>query len=772
MAAARKQDQTSENYLGQLWFKYMPYWPLFLLFTLLSLGVAWYYLQHQTPLYSAVASILIKGEEDSKGVEDLNPIAEKNTIDNEIQTLKSRLIMTSVVRNLGLYAPVHEEKRFANHLAYQTSPVSVICKNPDEIRETEKIYFNFDVAAKTVSVNNVKYPLDKWVNTPYGVLKFIPNKNLTTATENKLYFSLYRPENYAWTFINQMDALTLNKNSDILYVTIKDENPRRGEDVLNEVLNVYIKNIVNGKNELAKNTLKFVEERLSSVSHELDSIERKIQQIKSNGAFDISSQGAMYLQNVNDADKKLGDVNSQLAVLNTVENYVLSKGSGGGIVPSSLGVNDPILSDLLAKLYTAELEYERLKKTTAENNPMLVSLMDQINKIRPNILENIQNQRKSLQANRNNLYATSGNFNAMLQRIPQKEKELLDVNREQNIKNNIYTFLLQKREEAALSTNSLATENKIIDKAAASPAPVSPNSKRTYIFSIILAFALCVSLIVGKEIFVRKILYRQEIENLTSFPVIGEIAFGKTKNLLITEIADGKETFIADHFRKLRTSLTFLGIDSKRKRILVTSSIPGEGKSFVVANLGLSLALAGKKVILLEFDLINPSLSKKLYVNEENGISNYLLGEMELDEIIKKSKVHENLFVIPSGPLTDNPSELLLNEKVEDMLNTLNENFDYIIIDTAPVGPVTDAYVLSPHCDATLYVVRHKYTPKVFMQRLDDESKINPLKNPAIVFNAVKNKGFMKNDYGYGYGYRYNYGYGNKDRSKRKKVTS
>jgi tyrosine-protein kinase Etk/Wzc len=227
---------------------------------------------------------------------------------------------------------------------------------------------------------------------------------------------------------------------------------------------------------------------------------------------------------------------------------------------------------------------------------------------------------------------------------------------------------------------------------------------------------------------------------------------------------------LASQFRKLRTSLNFLGIEGNRKRVLVTSTISGEGKSFIAANLGITLATTGKKVVLLEFDLINPALSEIFNIHEKKGLSNYINEETEPEEIIKRSTINENLFIISSGPIPPNPSEMILSSKVEDLLNYLDAIFDYIIIDTAPVGPMTDAYTLSSYCDATLYVIRHKYTPKKFIQRIDEEMKIHPLKNVAIVFNGIRSRGFTKNAYGMGYGYGHEYIYKGKKNSKNKYI--
>ena len=289
--------------------------------------------------------------------------------------------------------------------------------------------------------------------------------------------------------------------------------------------------------------------------------------------------------------------------------------------------------------------------------------------------------------------------------------------------------------------------------------PVSPKKPLIYLVSIVLCLGVCFAIIMIRESLTGKVLYRHEVESRTSIPIIGEIAFNKTKVPLVVEA--GKRSFIAEEFRKLRISLSFLGINEKHKKILITSSISGEGKSFIAANLAVSLSLTGKKVVFVDLDLNNPTIAKILNVNQEDGITQFLTGEKEPEEIIKRVKAHENLFFISAGNLPQNPTELLANGKVNEIIEYLDNIFDVVIIDTSPLVLVTDGYLLTGLCDATLYVIRHKYTPKIIVKRIDERNQINPINNPAIIFNGVKMRGFFKNNYGYGY----DYVYGNKERS-------
>lgn len=770
----RNVVEKEDNLIQQFISKYLPYWPLFLLAVLIAMGLAYTYIRYAIPIYQASATLIIKdekkGNEESKLVESLDQISSKKIVENEIEIIQSRKLMENVVRSLGLYAPVYEKGDVHNVLAYTRSPISILASNPDSLQASDEIEINFDSKDQQVVLNHtLRYPLNELVATPFGELKFIPNKyyDKPSITNNQqLYFSLSTPKRIVPSFLGGLKVETASKLSSVVELYYQDENPLRAENILNQLINAYQQSANDEKDALASNTLTFVNERLAIVSHDLDSIEKKVQQYKSgNRAVDISTQGQLFLQNVSANDEKLGNVTTQLAVLDQVENFVKTKSNnGGGIVPSTLGVNDPMLTQLIDQLYSTELEYGKLKKTVGENNPSLVALADKINKIKPNILDNIHSQRQSLNATKQNIYATNNAYNSILQTVPQKERQLLDISREQQIKSNLYAFLLQKREESEIAYASAVSNSRVVDYAQSSPGPVSPKNMLVYLASVVLLIGLCGAFIFIKEFLTGKVLYRSEIEALTAIPIIGEIAFDKSKQNIVIE--KGRRSFVAEEFRKLRISLSFLGIDSSHKKILITSSISGEGKSFISANLAVSLSLTGKKVVLVDMDLNNPTIDKILNVSRDEGVTEFLEGIKDPEEIIKHVEAHENLFFISAGiNLPENPSELLSNGKANELINYLENIFDIVIIDTSPMVLVTDGYLLTGLCDATLYVVRHKYTPKILIKRIDENSHINPINNPAIIFNGVKMRGFFKNNYGYGY----DYVYGNKDRKKQER---
>ena len=758
-------EDTEETSLGDLLYKFLAFWPLFALLLIMSLSAAWVYLRYKMPVYETTATLLIK---DDKGNTPANEMMQafdmfgsKKSVENEVEVLQSKTLMQEVVKNLHLYAPVTVKGRILLQSGYVLSPIIIEAQNPDSVRPAEKIEFIYNEGARSVTIEDITYPLNKWLTTRFGALRFLPNKyyqqtGVNVNNESNFYFSLMSVKKAANNVLVQLKIAPSSKQSTVIDLIINGEVPKRGEDILNELLAVYNKAAILDKNVLAANTLKFVEDRLRLVAADLDSVEGNLQRFKAhNKITDISSQGQIYLQTVAANDQKISDINMQLAVLDQIETYVKSKEGMGGIVPATLGVENPVLTELLQKLSDLELQYTQTKKIVPENNPAVIALVDGINKIKPGILENIQNQRKNLIAGRNDLSVTNNRYSSMLTTIPEKERELLDISRQQSIKNDIYTFLLQKREETALSFASAVADSRIIDKAESSDIPVSPKRKLIYLGAFLIALVLGAAIIYVKDILTRTVQDRSEIEKYTSMPILGEVVYDRSKSPIV--ISEGKRSFIAEQFRQLRTSLSYMGMDETHKKIMLTSSITGEGKSFIAINLGVSLSLMNKKVALIELDLRKPKLSEQFNVSRHNGLSTYLIDKAGIEEIIRPTGVN-NLFLIPSGPIPPNPSELISNGRLMDLLDYLNTQFDYILIDTAPVNPVTDAFILSPLCDVTLYVVRHGYTPKIFLKKLDEKLVTKGLKNPAIVYNGIKGKGFGKYGYG-GYGYGYGYGY-------------
>ena len=750
------QKEDPQNIIQQMAIRYFAYWPFFILSIFLAISFAFIYLNFTIPIYEASAMIIVKddkkGNEESKILESLDQISSKSIIENEIEIIQSRKLMHDVINKLELYAPIFEKVNFQKRSSYSLAPISIISPSPDSLGKVKEIKLDFEKDSNFVFLNKkYRYSLNEIVNTPFGKLKFVTNKNYIKSERplHKFYFSLIEPKTLVTDLLKNLKVEASSKLSSIVKITYRDEEPERGEKILNQLIRSYDQSEFDKKNALAKYTLSFVEERLNLITHDLDSIEKKIQQFKSNKtAVNIGVQGQLYLQNVSVNDQKLSEVNTQLSVLKQVHKFVIDKSNSANLTLSTQGINEPVLSDLLNKLYNSELEYEKLKKTVGEGNSILIAVTDEINKLKSKILQNIQSQEQSLNASKQSLNSTNENYNSILQTVPQKERQLLDISRLQATKSNLYAFLLQKKEESELSYASTAADHTIIDAAHADIIPISPRKLLVFFTSIVFGLVLFIVIIYIREIFSNKVLFRNEIEFGTSIPVLGEVAYDTSNTSL--KIHSGTNNFIAEQLNKIIISKSILDLNNSKKKILVTSSIKGEGKSFIAINLAVSLSQIGKKVILLDMNLKDPSLEKIFKVNHEEGIIEFLNGQKKPEEIINAIKDYENLFFIPTGKLSENSIALLTNGKVNEIFTYLEHYFDIVIIDTSSINMYSDTYLLSPICDTTLFVVRHNFTPKIFLKRLENNNLIN---KPLIIFNGVKKRGFLKRNNGNGYGY-------------------
>lgn len=748
----------SATLIEEVTHKYIPYWPLLVLLAIPCIMMAWVYLKFRAPVYEIAATIKVKDEK--KGVnedqitESLNLLSSKSIVENEVEIIHSRSFIDAVVKDLRLYAPTYRKGDYFSRSAYTSSPVIVEVDDPDNLTEVKEVPYKYDFNSKTVEVDGRKYPLNQYVSTKHGRLKFSFNPHFKKTEPGTFYFSLVEPRKITDGLYAGLDVSAVGKLSSIVKLKLKDEVPQRGKDVVNGVIREYNEASVQQKTELAKNTLAFLDQRIAKVVGDLNGVERRVQNFRSsNGVVNLTDQSRLYLQNVAMNDQKMADLNMQLSVLDQVERYVTSKEGSAGIVPSTLGVNDPLLAKLLEKYYDAELQYGKLKQTTAENNPALQTVISQVNTLKPAILENIRNQRINVQASRNNLALTNNSYNSVLETIPVKERALVDVSRQQSTLSSLYNFLLQKREQTALSYSSSVTEGHIIDAASASIDPVSPNKMFTLMAAMALALMLTVGYILYRDVLSSKVLFRNDIVNHTSYPLLGEISYVKKgKQMLLT----GKDFAVTqDEFRQLCIAAGLFSKDNPKKKILITSSNEGEGKSLVAANMALSLSAGGKRVVVVDADLETGKLSRTFRVFNNAGLADFLGGEVSSPAEIIKPTGYKQLSIVPAGEANSSSADLFLNGNLDEMLNYLEERFDIVLIDSAPVNPAADAYIISERCDMTLYVVRHRHTAKSVIRKLDETAELKPLKGLALVFNGIKSRGFILKTKGFGYGHKH-----------------
>ncbi len=759
------KERTDTNLLLQIMQRYLPFWPLFVITVSIGLAVSWLYLRSQTRIYMATAKVLLKdpqkGGGDSKVLDALNIFSEKKIVENELIVLGSSSILQEVVAKLSLYVSVYQQGRVRTAELYDnSSPVWFQALDLNNVKGGGKFNLEFDWLKKKLTINNQHIAFGDTVNINGSAFRVIANETNSKQFIGNTYYAVFKTIPAAATEISK--SLKLNstsKSSTVIEARIETPAPEKGVAILNKLFEVYNYAAVVDKNQIAAKTLAFIENRLNLVVGQLDSVEKNIQQYKTQeSVYDLGGQASLYLSNVSELDRKSSDVQIQLDVLKDVQQYVDSKGRKSGTVPSQMLISDPTLANLLTKLYDAEFQLTRAESINGEKSDAVILANQAVGRIKNDIRENLGTIRSNLNAVKSNVNSGIAMNSGLLSQIPRKERGLLDISRQQAIKNNIYTFLLQKREETALSSAGTTPDLRVLEKGT-SYGPIKPVAKNFYLTGLLLGLLVSVAYVLLREQFNRKILFRSEIEEKTKVPVLAEIMYSRTPDAIA--ISEGKRTIIAEQFRSMRTNLAFMGINEDQKTLLVTSSISGEGKSFIALNLAMSFTLTGKKVGLMEMDLRKPKLSKYLGISRDPGITSYLIGKASIDQIIKETQ-YPNLFVVSAGPIPPNPTELILSTQFAVMMEQLKNKFDYIIIDSAPIGPVTDSQLISSYANSTLYVVRHAHTPKVFLRMIDDLYKHEKFKNMALVFNGLKPRGAgVLGGYGYGYGsYGYGYGYG------------
>lgn len=744
--------------------KYLRYWYWFIIATVITLGSAYIYLYYTTPVYQINAVLLIKKDGQLTPGEELvqaskNGVGEKN-IENEIETLRSRSLMGRVVDSLNLTTayfqkgPVHEYDEI-----YDTSPVRVVTtqlnpaalQNPLFIRILDKKQYE---VLDEEGHSKGRQLFNQIVKNNAGTYQVFLNDSLYTPQNKEVLVAFYDKESIVQQYQSALKVELFNQKSTVLKLGMESSLPAKGKAILGKLMEEYAYAAVTDKNQEAANTLRFIDDRLRLITGELGTVEKDVESYKTaEGITDLSSEGNSIFESVKENDAKLNDVAIQLQALNGVEKYLQT--STTGVAPAMLMANDPVLTGLLAKLNDLLTQQEKYSRTTQPGNPFRQTIESQITNTRHAISEYVVNQRQNLLVTQNSLKRLNNRFTSSIRTIPRKEREFLNIKRQQAIKENLYLLLLQKKEETAISYASTVTDSRIMDYPYSSPHPIKPNRSSIYLLALVAGLLIPSGFISAGSLLNDKVKSRREIESETGIPVFGEIT-RKPKRLKTNIIDLNSHTVIAEQFKILRANLQHAALpmgSTTGQVVLITSSVSGEGKSFVSINLALSMALLNKKAIVLELDLRKPQIAQYLGMAHQakTGISNYLIGEAEYSDLIQQSETHPNLYFIPSGPIPANPTELLSNGTMPVLLNQLRETFDYIILDTPPVSMLADASLLSPYVDSAFYVVRHEFTPRNYMRFLANLHDSQRFKSLNVIVNAVNYPN--SDDFGYGYFY-------------------
>ena len=748
-------DNSTVGILDIIFHKYLPFWPLFAILSTASIILAFIYLRYQQPLYDISATVIIsdqaKGAGDAESVRALNIYSTNKLVENEVQVLQSRMVLNDIVNNLFLYVPIFEKGKIKPAPAYATSPIVVEIKDPASIKSAKDIFFEFNAKDSTVKINNKTYTLNEWANFPFATLRFTRNPNQLAFTERPLFFNVINPKVAASGVASRLEVAAGSKLSTIVTVRYKDEVAKRGEDIVNAILANYNRLSVWNNNQLAANTLQFLDERLKNVEREIDSIENKIQQFKSSQEVtDLGEQSKIYLQIVADNTQRAADITMQLAVLDQIDWHTKQRNNRTGIIPTTLGINDPVLANLLQKLNDLELQYSNTRTSTGENHPLTKGIENELAKIRPQIVNIVQEQRSQLRAGRNTLSNTASEYSSVLRSIPRKERQLLEISRQLAIKNNIYSVLLQRQEEASLSKASTLSNSRVVDYAQASVQPVDTKKYSTIIAALIAAFILGIAYVFLTESMTSKLLFRSALEKQTSIPVIQELYLKRLEKQNTLAV----HPLLSSQLQQLQTSLGMFNTLPANKVILITSGISGEGKTFLSTRFAINLASTGKKVLLIDLNLYSAESTAAFKLQSFKGYKELIENNATISEVVHNTEV-SNLSVLPAGAKTENSLALLLHPGLAESLSQLKNSFDFIIIDSPPTESTSDAFVLANHVDTVLFLLRHRVSPKLVVRKIDQDPRFNNLNNVHIVFNGVKARGFLQRFYGFGYGFGY-----------------
>ncbi|GAB3203686.1 capsular exopolysaccharide synthesis family protein [Pontibacter aydingkolensis] len=739
--------------------RYLRYWYLFAIGVIISMVVALLYLRYTTPEYSISSTLLIK--DDKKGADlsgnvafnDLEIFQSSKSLDNQIQILKSKSLMQRVLTDLSLYTSFYTEGRLKTTEVFgRSQPIKIVVSELDSAAFNKTIFVNLKDNNSFEIEDGEKqttHQFGQQIKTDYATFTVLVAPALSRKSRDQVAVKFHDIRKLANSYNSRLTVAPVNKEASVLNISLTDAVPDKGVAIINKLIEVYDKEAVEDKNQIAANTIQFIDDRLKYLTEELTAVEKDVETYKrKNELTDVSSEAKMYLERASEYNRQLSELEIQIDVLNSIEAYLKEQQNQYELVPSTLNIQDATLLNLIAKFNELQLERQRQLHIMQPGNPIVMNINEQLGNLRVNILENLGNIKSSLTITRNNLRANSSQFESRIQKVPAIERELLEINRQQGVKEELYLYLLQKREESALSLAATVSNSRVIDPAMAGDAPVKPKKQLIYLLAFFLGLGVPFAFIYVREMLDDKVKEIRDIESVTATPVLGEISHNYSgETMVVTNESRGP---VAELFRLIRANLQFAAAGKENKVILVTSSMSGEGKTFFSINLAASLVLTGKKVVVIGFDLRRPRLSQSLDIVNDIGVSNYLISDyLPVEDIIKPVPGLDGLDIIGSGPIPPNPTELMLLPKVDKLIEELKALYDYIIIDTSPVGQVADALALAPYIDSSIYLVRYNYTHKNQISIVDDIYKNRKLLHPMIVLNDAK----KENGYGYGYGY-------------------
>lgn len=763
--------------------KYLSYWKWFVFSIVFFLGIAAAYIYFTLPQYQITTSILFKDDQKG-GTTELNMehnmgvVFRRNNVENEIEILKMSPAGEEVVRKNHLYATYIEmsplfglDKIIPNFPKRKTAvlygdelPVKVILSE-EQLNALGKDGLKFDLTANPDGnylfdgkFNGQKYQVkasmnDSTVQLPFGRLQLSKSQMLPTE-KRWIRVVIQHPLSVANGLKGSLDVKLTSRNSTVANITMTAPNRELGVNFLRDYIEAYNQQGIRDQLELAEKTAVVIDEHLANLSNELSSVEDQAQQFRqSRGLTDISTQANLYSSQLANVRQRRMDVETQLGIVSSLLSSVQQMSGHTQLIPANTGIQSAVLNSQITTYNDLVLERNRLSRIASSSNQSMINLNNQLQSTFSSVVSGLQSEKNTLEIQLRDINNEYSHNDAMVRAIPQQERAFSDIKRQQNIKEELFLYLLQKKEERYMNMTAVQSNSKLVDniRVAGVAWPM------TVIILIISLFLGVISPVIGiyiRDLFRFQLENKEELEKISSIPLLGEIP--KTLQTGTVMVKQDNNDSFNEMVRLLRANLMFV-VDGKDKKVInILSSVSGEGKSFVSINLGVSLALLDKKVLLVELDIRKPKLAKQLGLDSKQGMTLYLSGYMDKQELIKPSGIHPNLSVITAGSVPPNPNELLAKPALDELIITLKSEYDFIIIDTAPIGMVSDGFLLNRIADVNLFVTRAGVTPKKFVEDADRYFNENKIKKMYFILNSVN---LNKESYRYGLYKKYGYGY-------------
>lgn len=782
------EEQEESINLRALLMKYLIYWPWFIASIIICLGCAFLYLRFQTPVYNTTAAVLIK-ETDPRSkamtqangavaaLQDIGGFSMTSNFDNEVEILKSRTLIKKVVSELGLYIQHSKEQTFGyDKPLYNKIPVKVYI-TPEEAEKLQggarlkmtytpegklSLTAKYMLKEKETEITASFDSLPAVLPTPVGVFSFTCGDSTRLEKTVKLNAWIASPTTVAQSYATNLTVVPSSKTTTIAKISVKNSHKQRALDFIYRLVAIYNQDANDEKNEVAEKTAQFIEERIGIINAELGAAENQLATFKQQaGLTDLSSDAQLALQESSKYEQLRVENATQIQLVEFLKAYINQEENANEVLPTNVGLKDQNLSTVIEQYNTMIIERKRLLRTSSESNPAIINMNTGIEAMRRSVQTTVESALKGLYITKADIDKQTSKFEARINKAPQQEKEFLTIARQQEIKAALYTMLLQKREENAITLASTATNGRIIEEALADSAPVAPKKMVIALTALIIGIGLPVGLVFLRDLLKYKIESREDVQKITHAPILGELPRCDTKNTGSIVIQENKNNLMEECFRGLRTNLLFM-LEKSQKVILFSSTQPGEGKSFVAGNTAASLAFLGKKVLIMGMDIRKPGLNKVFRLsNRSVGITNYLSDpeNTNLLDTIQHSDISPNLDILPGGPVPPNPTELVAREHLDYAIEELKKHYDYIILDTAPIAMIADTAIIGRVADMCVYVCRADVTPKEGFGYINLLKKENKFKKIATVINDI-DMSKRKHSYGYGYGKKYGYGYG------------